>query len=140
MPSTLLAARLSICGTALFGGGAEGAHRCDRFGVVCVAASVFRDDVVIAAVSVTGPKARIDAIVSAAHEKYRRGVLESVYDYSREEIAGAVDTLLRMVCVLTEDSDLVRAALSAYRTGADFADALIAGTNVARGCTKIGRA
>ena len=105
-------------------------------GVVCVAAPVFRDDVVIAAVSVTGPKARIDAIVSAAHEKYRRGVLESVYDYSREEIAGAVDTLLRMVCVLTEDSDLVRAALSAYRTGADFADALIAGTNVARGCTK----
>ena len=63
-------------------------------------------------------------------------VLEFVYEYSREEIAGAVDTLLRMVRVLTEDSDLVRVALSAYRGGADFADALIAGTNVARGCTK----
>jgi predicted nucleic-acid-binding protein len=35
-------------------------------------------------------------------------VLESVYDCSREEIARAVDTLLRMVRVLTEDSDLVR--------------------------------
>ena len=63
-------------------------------------------------------------------------VLESVGEYSREEIAGAVDTLLRMVRVLTEDSDLVRVALSAYRRGVDFADALIAGTNVARGCTK----
>jgi predicted nucleic-acid-binding protein len=63
-------------------------------------------------------------------------VLESVYEYSREEIAAAVDTLLRMVRMLTEDSDLVRVALSAYRRGADFADALIAGTNVARGCTK----
>ena len=63
-------------------------------------------------------------------------VLESVYHYSREEIAGAVDILLRMVRVLTEDSDLVRVALSAYRRGADFADALIADTNVAAGCTK----
>jgi predicted nucleic-acid-binding protein len=63
-------------------------------------------------------------------------VLESVYEFSREEIAGSVDTLLRMVRVLTEDSDLVRFALTAYRRGADFADALIAATNVARGCSK----
>lgn len=44
-------------------------------GVVCVAAPVFRDDVVIAAVSVTGPKARIDPHrVAAAVQTAARGI------------------------------------------------------------------
>ena len=62
-------------------------------------------------------------------------VLESVYDYTREDIAGAVDALLRTVRMLTEDPELVRAALAVYRGGVDFADALIARSNVAQGCT-----
>jgi DNA-binding IclR family transcriptional regulator len=47
-------------------------------GVVCVAAPVFRDDIAVAAVSVTGPKARIDpfriapAVQTAAHGISRR--------------------------------------------------------------------
>ena len=64
-------------------------------------------------------------------------MLESVYDYSREEIGRAVVTLLRMLRLLTEDSDLVRVAPAAYRRGADFAGAPIAGTNVAAACTKM---
>ncbi|MGD0475956.1 MAG: IclR family transcriptional regulator [Candidatus Velthaea sp.] len=44
-------------------------------GVVCVAAPVFRDDVVLAAVSVTGPKARIDPHrVGAAVQTAARGI------------------------------------------------------------------
>ncbi len=63
-------------------------------------------------------------------------VLEFVYDYSRNNIAAAVDTLLRMVRMLTEGSALVREALSGYRAGADFADALVAATNAAEGCSR----
>lgn len=63
-------------------------------------------------------------------------VLESVYEYSREQIAAAIETLLRMVRVLTEDADLVRVAVVAYRHGADCADALIAGVNSAKGCSR----
>jgi DNA-binding IclR family transcriptional regulator len=44
-------------------------------GVVCVAAPVFRDDAVIAAVSVTGPKARIDPHrIAAAVQTAARGI------------------------------------------------------------------
>ncbi len=63
-------------------------------------------------------------------------VLEFVYHYSREQIAAAADALLRMVRVLTEDADLVRVAVAAYRRGADFANALIAGVNAANGCSR----
>ncbi len=63
-------------------------------------------------------------------------VLESVYEYTRDNIAAAIDTLLRMVRVRTENSDLVRGALLAYRAGVDFADALIGESNAAQGCTK----
>jgi DNA-binding IclR family transcriptional regulator len=44
-------------------------------GVVCVAAPVFRDGAVIAAVSVTGPKARIDPHrIAAAVQTAARGI------------------------------------------------------------------
>ncbi len=44
-------------------------------GVVCVAAPVFRDDVAVAAVSVTGPKARIEpARLAAAVQTAARGI------------------------------------------------------------------
>ncbi len=62
-------------------------------------------------------------------------VLESVYAYARKEIAAAIDGLLRTVSIATEDAEHVRAALVAYRNGADFADALIAASNAARGCS-----
>ncbi len=63
-------------------------------------------------------------------------VLESAYKYRRESVAAAVDALLRMVSVLTEDEAIVRSALGDYRRGADFADALIAVSNAVLGCTK----
>jgi DNA-binding IclR family transcriptional regulator len=44
-------------------------------GVVCVAAPVFRDDVAVAAVSVTGPKARIDPLrIAPAVQTAARGI------------------------------------------------------------------
>jgi predicted nucleic-acid-binding protein len=61
-------------------------------------------------------------------------VLESIYAYTRKEIASAIDALLRTVRIATEDADHVRTAVVAYRGGADFADALIAACNAARGC------
>lgn len=63
-------------------------------------------------------------------------VLESVYEYSRAEIADAVDRILRTEELLVEDDEAVRYALSAYRDGgADFADALIGRCNRAQGCS-----
>jgi predicted nucleic-acid-binding protein len=62
-------------------------------------------------------------------------VLESVYAYSRDQIADAINALLRLDVVTTNDPELVRAALKEYRGGADFADALIAKGNAAKGCT-----
>jgi DNA-binding IclR family transcriptional regulator len=44
-------------------------------GVVCVAAPVFRDEVAVAAVSVTGPKARIDPLrIAPAVQTAARGI------------------------------------------------------------------
>lgn len=63
-------------------------------------------------------------------------VLESVYAYTRKEISAAIDALLRTVDIAIEGAEFVRAALAMYRRGADFADAMIAATNIARGCTQ----
>lgn len=63
-------------------------------------------------------------------------VLESVYAYSRKEIATAVDALLRTARIEIEGADIIRTTLAAYRSGADFADSLIAASNIALGCSK----
>ena len=60
-------------------------------------------------------------------------VLESAYGYSREQIASALDGLLRTQELAVEDAAGVSVALNAYRIGADFADALIGATNAAAG-------
>lgn len=63
-------------------------------------------------------------------------VLESLYEeYSREQIANAVESLLDAAMLTIEDSTAVRAAVEGYRDGLDFADALIAIINAERGCT-----
>ncbi|HTU69828.1 MAG TPA: type II toxin-antitoxin system VapC family toxin [Candidatus Baltobacteraceae bacterium] len=57
-------------------------------------------------------------------------VLQSLYEYSREQIAIAVTGLLATATFTVEDAPEVRAALEHYRKGGiDFSDALIATTN-----------
>lgn len=57
-------------------------------------------------------------------------VLQSLYDYSREQIATAISGLLATVTFTVEDAPQVRSALEHYRKGGiDFSDALIAATN-----------
>ena len=64
-------------------------------------------------------------------------VLQRAYGYSREQIASAVERLLDTVELLFEQSECVRAALAGYRSGAGFADALLAESTIARGCRTI---
>lgn len=61
-------------------------------------------------------------------------VLESAYGYERSEVAAAVEGLLRMTELSVESSSSVRKSVAAYRSGADFADAMIAATNEEAGC------
>ena len=57
-------------------------------------------------------------------------VLESAYDYSREEIAGALEQILDTAGFEVERADDARAALSDFRaTPSDFTDALIGRMN-----------
>ena len=61
-------------------------------------------------------------------------VLESFYEYSREQVASAIDGVLLVAEFEVEDAPVIRETLEAYRAGADFADALIAFSNTYRGC------
>jgi predicted nucleic-acid-binding protein len=62
--------------------------------------------------------------------------LRSGYRYGREQIADAIDPMLKSHAVVVEDYDGVSFALYLYRTsGADFADCLIGVTNGFLGCT-----
>lgn len=57
-------------------------------------------------------------------------VLASVYEYSREEIAKAIDQVLATAQFEVERLDEARQALRDYRlTKADFRDALVGRTN-----------
>lgn len=60
--------------------------------------------------------------------------LRSAYRHSRVDIANAVFNLLHMVELRFEALDEVRTALSEYRNGADFSDALIGERNRRVGC------
>jgi predicted nucleic-acid-binding protein len=63
-------------------------------------------------------------------------VLDSVYDYSRDSIAAAVDALCQSPQLSIERGDLVKMALGAYRTSrADLSDCLVAVANMEAGCT-----
>ncbi|MDH2910449.1 MAG: type II toxin-antitoxin system VapC family toxin [Candidatus Eremiobacteraeota bacterium] len=63
-------------------------------------------------------------------------VLESFYEYSREQVADAIDGLILVAEFEVEDTPVIRETLEAYRAGADFADAFIACSNADRGCTR----
>jgi predicted nucleic-acid-binding protein len=61
-------------------------------------------------------------------------VLQSLYEYKREEITVTIDGLLSTVTFRVEEAPDVRLALGEYRNGGiDFADALIAATNLRQG-------
>lgn len=62
-------------------------------------------------------------------------VLMSVYGYGRKEVVSIIDQLLASQDIILEDQESVRAALRGFASrGVDFADALIAEVNRARGC------
>jgi predicted nucleic-acid-binding protein len=62
--------------------------------------------------------------------------LRSGYRFDRDQIADAIDRVLRSYAVVVEDYDSVGFALYLYRTsGADFADCLLGVTNGFLGCT-----
>lgn len=60
-------------------------------------------------------------------------VLERAYRYDRGTIAGCIETILRTADLRVENEKAAWAALSRYRDGYDFADALIGETNVMAG-------
>jgi len=66
-------------------------------------------------------------------------VLSRAYKASREEIAAAVEGLLRSAELIVENSEAAYRALAAYRASntAEFADALIAETALLAGATEI---
>ena len=62
-------------------------------------------------------------------------VLKSSYDYSRPQIAAAVESLVVGADRIVEHPDAVQASLNDYKAGRlDFADALIAHVNKSCGC------
>ncbi len=61
-------------------------------------------------------------------------VLENVYGHARADVASAIEGLLQAGELAVEGNELVREAVRNYRSGADFADALIAAVNAAVGC------
>ena len=64
-------------------------------------------------------------------------VLTSCYDLTREQIAQALDGLLRAKEIVLEQAEQVSQALRTFgASGADFADCLIERTAVAAGCGK----
>ena len=64
-------------------------------------------------------------------------VLGSCYDWSRIEITGAFEKLLRIHNLETEDEGRLRKALHALNEGTDFADAMIVGVGGSHGCQSL---
>lgn len=60
-------------------------------------------------------------------------VLERAYRYERHLIASCLETILRTADLRIENEKAAWAALARYQDGYDFADALIAETNVMAG-------
>lgn len=64
-------------------------------------------------------------------------VLESAYEYNRQDISEAVERVLRTHQFRVEDMHAALTTLRSYRSGgADFADFLISETNREAGCTE----
>ena len=62
-------------------------------------------------------------------------VLEGPYDYARNAIVATLQRLFEIARFRVEQPAIAWRALDAYRTGADFADAMIALGNERDGCT-----
>lgn len=60
-------------------------------------------------------------------------VLERAYRYDRASVADCLETVLRTADLRVENEKAVWAALSRYRQGYDFSDALIGETNAMAG-------
>jgi len=64
-------------------------------------------------------------------------VLESAYGYSREDIAGVLERVIRTQQFQIENLQSAWTALRMYRSGgADFADCLLGQTNLEAGCSE----
>jgi predicted nucleic-acid-binding protein len=61
-------------------------------------------------------------------------VLEAAYGYARNSIAATLERVFEVDRLHLEEPSLAWRALAAYRSGADFADALIALGNEHAGC------
>lgn len=62
-------------------------------------------------------------------------VLETAYGYSRDQIVNVLDLVLRTLQLQVQDREIMREALTVYRSGkADFADAVIGHGNRTAGC------
>ncbi len=61
-------------------------------------------------------------------------VCESVYKFSRDDVAAMVQRVLETNVFIVERSDLAWKALERYRADLDFPDALIGLTNSSYGC------
>lgn len=62
-------------------------------------------------------------------------VLETAYGYSRDQIVNVLDLVLRTRQLQVQDREIMREALTVYRSGkADFADAVIGHGNRTAGC------
>lgn len=64
-------------------------------------------------------------------------VLEDVYDFSREELATALEALVNRADLVFEDAVRVRRATRHLAGGGDFADSLILGRAQAEGCAAL---
>lgn len=62
-------------------------------------------------------------------------VLEGRYGFTRSQIATAFEKLLDTAELTFEDHERVREAVSVYRRGSGFADALLVLSNETSGCT-----
>ena len=64
-------------------------------------------------------------------------VLSSCYDLDREQVAQALELMMRTKTVVVDRADEVMKALRVFKTSsADFADCLIERTAASAGCTK----
>lgn len=63
-------------------------------------------------------------------------VLETAYGYARENVALALERILRTSQFTIEDHQEARSSFREYQDGADFADSFIAAVNRRHGCER----
>ena len=61
--------------------------------------------------------------------------LARLYGYDRAQISIALERLILTSAFLVEDAALIHDAIGVYKSGGDFADAVVAASNFEAGCT-----